>query len=70
MSVLKEVYNYLRKIKSEEISFQLLLNKGLKDIKQNEAFIIKDSLKSIVNKYFFSTLLNISLAISTPVQFN
>lgn len=53
MSVLKEVYNYLRKIKSEEISFQLLLNKGLKDIKQNEAFIIKDSLKSIVNKYFF-----------------
>lgn len=53
MSVLKEIYDYLRKIKNNEVSFQYLLNKGFKDLDDKVSFIIKDSLKSIVNKYYF-----------------
>lgn len=53
MSVLYVVYDYLQQIKRGEISFQLLINKGLKEYSEEEAFIIKDSLKSIVNRYYF-----------------
>lgn len=53
MSVLKEIFNYLTEIKEGKISFQNLLNKGFKDLSTKDAFLIRDSLKSIVNRYYF-----------------
>lgn len=53
MSILKVIYSYLEEIKNGERSFQRLINKGLKEFSQEESFIIKDSLKSIVNRYYF-----------------
>lgn len=53
MSTLKKVYDYLQKIKNGTTTFQLLLNKGLKGISEKEMFLIKDSLKSIINRYHF-----------------
>mgnify|MGYP002576633034 CR=1 FL=1 len=53
MSVLLKVFNYLKQIKNGEVSFQHLINKGLKNVKEDEAYVIKDSLKSIVNHYYF-----------------
>jgi len=53
MSTLKKVYDYLQKIKNGTTTFQLLMNKGLKDFSEKELFLIKDSLKSIINKYHF-----------------
>lgn len=53
MSILKVIHSYLEEIKNGERSFQRLINKGLKEFSQEESFIIKDSLKSIVNRYYF-----------------
>ena len=53
MSVIYKVYTYLQKIKNNEVSFTSLINKGLKGVTANELLILRDSLKSIVNKYFF-----------------
>lgn len=53
MSVLMKVYQYLVQIKEGEVTFQNLINKGFKDFSQEESFLIRDSLKSIVNRYYF-----------------
>lgn len=53
MSVLLKVYEYIEKIKNGEISFQQLINKGLKEINEADSYLIKDSIKSIVNRYYF-----------------
>lgn len=53
MSVLMKVYQCLIQIKEGEITFQNLINKGFKDLSQEESFLIRDSLKSIVNRYYF-----------------
>ena len=53
MSVLKEVYEHLSKIKNGEVSFQYLLNKGFKNVDSKVAFLVKDTLKSTVNRYYF-----------------
>ena len=53
MSVVYKVYTYLKKIKNNEVAFTSLINKGLKGVTANELLIVRDSLKSIVNKYYF-----------------
>lgn len=53
MSVLYKVFTYVTQIKNKEVSFQNLINKGFKDCSEEESFIIRDSLKSIVNRYYF-----------------
>ena len=56
MSLVYKVFTYLKKIKTKEISFTTLINKGLKNVTANELTLIRDSLKSIVNKYYFLML--------------
>lgn len=53
MSNLYNVYCELEKIKNNEVSFQNLINKGFKDLSEKDSFFIRDSLKSIVNRYHF-----------------
>lgn len=53
MSILKDVYNYIEEIKTKKRSFQRLMNKGITGYDEKVTRIIKDSLKSIVNRYYF-----------------
>lgn len=53
MSILKNVYNYIEEIKDKKRTFQRLMNKGITGYDEKETRIIKDSLKSIVNRFYF-----------------
>lgn len=53
MSTLYKVYSYLKQMKNREISFQNLINKKIKEVSEQETYLIRDSLKSIVNRYYF-----------------
>lgn len=53
MSILNEIFNYLEEIKNGQCSFQKVMNKGLKKYSKEDAFLIKDTLKSVVNRYYF-----------------
>lgn len=55
MSILKQAYIYLQKIKDKEVSFTHVLNHSLNDEKmpKDDIALLKDTLKSVVNKFYF-----------------
>ena len=53
MAILEEIYKSLKQIKNGEISFQTLINRGFDKLPKEESYLIKDSVKSIINRYYF-----------------